>query len=121
MLETEGRKLEAALMGLRIAHAAFTADTEGVELPTLAIIHTGDTLGFAVYILDAERRFIGTACVVFDITGQTGVIDALAVFTLALRVVITGHTLIAILTGNTDPKVALATSVATDLAGLAGA
>ena len=121
MFETEGRKLKAALVGLWVTLHAVVIDTEAIKAVALVIINTPHTLGFAVYVLDAERCFIGTARVVFGITGDTGIIDALAVFTLALSVVITGHTLIAILTGNTDPKGPLAAAVAADLAGLAGA
>ena len=108
-------------MGLWVALHAVVIDTETVKAVALVVINTPHTLRCAVYILDAERRFIGTACVVFGITGDTGIIDTLAVFTLALSVVSTGDTLIAILTGNTDPQGALAAAVATDLAGLAGA
>ena len=119
MLEAEGCKLKAALVGLWVTLHAVVADTEAVKTVALVIIDTPHTLGFAVYILDAERCFIGTACVVSDITGDTGVIDALAVIALALGIVITGDTFIAVLTGNADPKGALAASVAADLAGLA--
>ena len=121
MLETEGRKLEAALVGLWVTLHAVVIDTEAIKAVALVVTNTPHTLGFAVYILDAERCFIGTARVVFGITGDTGIIDTLAVFTLALGVVITGDTLIAIVSGHTDPQGALAAAVATDLAGLAGA
>ena len=108
-------------MGLWVTLHAVVANTEAIKTVALVVIDTPYTLGHAVYVLDAERCFIGTACVVFDITGDTGVVDALAIVALALSVLITGHTLIAILTGNTDPKVAFTASIATDLAGLAGA
>ena len=121
MFETEGRKFKAALMGLWVALHAVVIDTEAIKAVALVVINTPHTLRCAVYILDAERRFIGTACVVFGITGDTGIIDTLAVITLALSVVSTGDTLIAILTGHTDPKGTLAASITTDLAGLAGA
>lgn len=121
MLETEGRKLKAALVGLWVTLHAVVTDTEAIEAVALVVIDARHTFGLAVFILEAERRVICTACVVFDITGDTGVIDTLAVVTLALSVVITGHTLIAIVTGNADPKVTLAASVTTDLAGFADA
>ena len=121
MFETEGRKLEAALVGLWVTLHAVVIDTEAIKAVALVVTNTPHTLGFAVFVLDAERRITSTPCVVFGITGDTGVIDTLAVITFALRVVITGDTFIAIVTGNADPKGTLAASVTTDLAGLAGA
>ena len=119
MLEAEGRKLKAALVGLWVTLHAVVADTEAVKTVALVIIDTPHTLGFAVVIFNADGRIISASCVISDITGYTGVIDAFAVIALALGIVITGDTFIAILTGNADPKGAIAASVAADLAGLA--
>ena len=121
MLEAEGCKFKAALVGLWVTLHAVVTDTEAVKAVALVVIDTPHTLGHAVFVLEADRHVTSTACVVFDITGDTGVIDALAVVTFALRVVITGHTFIAIIAGNADPKGTLAASVTADLAGLASA
>lgn len=64
LLDAEGRTGEAAIMGIRITHAAGAADTEGIKSIALIIVQTGDAFHATVGCLSTERGRPVTAGVI---------------------------------------------------------
>jgi len=55
LLDAEGRTGEAAIMGIRITHAAAATDTEGIKAIALIVVQTGDAFHATVGCLRTER------------------------------------------------------------------
>ena len=55
LLDAEGRTGEAAIMGIRITHAAGATDTEGIKAVALIVVQTGDAFHATVGCLRTER------------------------------------------------------------------
>ncbi len=102
LLHTERRAGETAVIGVRIALSAGTADTEAVKAVALVIVETGYALDAAVIGLGTEWGVPFATGVVSQVAGDARVVHALTGVAITLRVFCTGHTFVSVVTFDTD-------------------
>ena len=116
----ERRELKAPDVALGITHPTSALDADAVKALALVIIEAGDAADAAVVLRHAERRLSITARVIGQITDHAVIADTLSeTLVLALIIAITRDTLIALIARDTHSERAIATSITSELAGLA--
>ena len=116
--DTKWCKLKAPIIRLGITHGASAIDADPVKAIALIIVEAGYAADAAVLGLYTKWGIALATGIVGHVTDEALIAHALAQSLVAtLFIVDTGHTFIALISGNTDTKGILTAIIATDFAG----
>ncbi len=111
-IDTERCKLKTPGIGGGITGATRPIHADPIKAITIIIIEAGHAADAAVARRHTKGRVDATACIIDGVTDHALIAEALAkTRVIALRIVYTGHALIAIITIDTDPKCAVAPTI----------